>query len=167
MKTRELLTCGTKHLEAKVQGLKAKELRRHIERIAADLGAPDTDALLGRILDATLGLSHPPENEGHDETADEAEAVVRALEDQVDVTDENKETVLRLIVIAFAYLRHLMQRQVLEMRRTRRAGHSHEHHHHEGHHCDDPNCTEHDDAHGGGHHAEPGTQIPGVPHTPD
>jgi hypothetical protein len=164
MKTRELLTCETKQLETKIQGLRTKELRRHIDRIAADLGAPDSDALLGRILDATLGLAHPPED---DETMDEGEAILGALEDHIDITDENKETVLRLIVIAFAYLRHLMQRQVLENRRARRGNHSHEQHHHDGHHCDDPNCTEHGGAHGTGHHGEPDAPFPGVPHGAD
>jgi len=164
MKTRELLTCKTKHLEAKIQGLKAKELRRHIDHIAADLGAADSDLLLGRILDATLGLAHPPEDE---ETVDEGETILRALEDQVEITDENKETVLRLIVISFAYLGHLMQRQVLENRRARRGDHSHAHHHHDGHRCDDPNCAEHGDAHGTGHHVEPDAPIPGAPHAAD
>jgi hypothetical protein len=163
MKTRELLTCKTKHLEAKIHGLKAKTLRRHIDHIAADLGASDTDALLGQILDATLGLAHPLEGEGDEGPVDEAKVILRALEDQIDITGENKETVLRLIVIALAYLRQLMQGQILETHRARRAGHSHERHHHEGHHCDDPNCTEHRGAHGVGHRAEPGTPIPGVP----
>lgn len=164
MKTRELLTCETKQLDAKVQSLKAKELRRHIDRIAADLGAPDSDALLGRILDATLGLTHPPEAE---ETMDEGVAILRALEDQVEITEDNKETVMRLIVIALAYLRHLMQRQILETRRARRGDHSHAHHHHDGHHCHDPSCTEHGDAHGTEHHVEPDAPIPGIPTAAD
>jgi hypothetical protein len=98
---------------------------------------------------------------------DDSKVIVRALKDQVHITGGNRETVLRLIVIALAYLRHFIQRQILEKRRARRAGHSHDRHHHDGHHCDDPNCTEHGGTHATEHRAEPDTPIPGVPDATD
>jgi hypothetical protein len=141
MKTRALLTCDTRVLESTVRGLKPKELRRHIDRIAADLGAPDTDALLGQILEAVLGLGDEGQASPGDERQDEAEAIVRSLEDQIEITDENKDLALRLIVIALAYLRQLMARQIQESRRARRDAHRHQHQ--DGHQCGDPHCPEH------------------------
>lgn len=167
MKTRELLACDTKALDPKVRGLKPKELRRHIDRIAADLGVSDTDALVGQILDAVLGLADTPQGQTNGETLDEAKTIVRSLEGQIDITDENKETVLRLIVIALAYLRHLMDRQIKESRRARRAGHAHGHHHHHGHHCDDPTCTEHGGMSSSETRSGPGNASPGGPEAAD
>lgn len=167
MKTRELLTCDTKVLDPRVRDLKPKELRRHIDRIAADLGVSDTDALLGQILDAVLGLADLPQEQTSGETMDEAETIVRSLEGQIDITVENKETVLRLIVIALAYLRHLMDRQIKESRRAQRLGHAHGHHHHHGHHCDDPNCTEHGGMPASETRSEPGNAPPGAPKAAD
>ena len=167
MKTREILACDTKLLDPKVRGLKPKELRRHIDRIAADLGVSDTDGLLGQILDAVLGLADLPQEQTSGETMDEAETIVRSLEGQIDITDENKETVLRLIVIALAYLRHLMDRQIKESRRARRADQSHGHHHHHGHHCDDPDCTEHGGMPASETRSEPGNGTPEAPKAAD
>jgi hypothetical protein len=167
MKTRELLTCDTKVLDPRVRDLKPKELRRHIDRIAADLGVSDTDALLGGILDAVLGLADLPQGQTNGATMDEPEAILRSLEGQVDITHENKETVLRLIVIALAYLRHLMDRQIKESRRAQRLGHAHGHHHHHGHHCDDPNCTEHGGTPASEDRSEPGNATPEAPKAAD
>jgi len=167
MKTRELLACDTKVLDPRVRALKPKELRRHIDRIAADLGVADTDGLLGQILDAVLGLADLSQAQTSGETMDEAETIVRSLEGQIDITDENKETVLRLIVIALAYLRQLMDRQIKESRRARRAGHSHRHHHHHGPHCDDPNCTEHGHVPASETRSEPGNATPEAPKAAD
>lgn len=157
MKTRELLACDTRVLESKVQVLKPKELRRHLDHIAADLGATDTDALLGQILEAVLGLG--------DEGQDEAEIIVQSLEGQIEVTDENKDLVLRLIVIALAYLRQLMARQIQESRRARRDAHRHQHP--EGHQCGDPHCQEHGDEPKARARPEPSLLAPVALGTPD
>ncbi len=157
MKTRELLACDTRVLESKVQVLKTKELRRHIDHIAADVGATDTDALLGQILEAVLGLG--------DEGQDEAEAIVRSLEGHIEVTDENKDLVLRLIVIALAYLRQLMARQIQESRRARRDAHRHRHQ--DGHQCGDPHCQEHGDEPKARARPEPSLLAPVALGTPD
>lgn len=145
MKTRELLTCDTKALESKARGLKPKELRRHIDRIAAQLGVSDTNGLLGQILETIMGVAEPPGHESGWEPPDEARAIFLALEGQMDVTDANKDVVLRLIVLALAYLRLYMERQIKETRRARHAGQSHGHHHHEGRPCGDPLCPGHGD----------------------
>lgn len=145
MKTRELLTCDTRTLDRKVRGLKPKEQRRHVDRIAAQLGVSDTDALLGQILKAIIGVARAPEGESGWEPPDEARAILLALEGQMDVTDANKDVVLRLIVVAVAYLRGLMERQIQETRRARHASQSHGHHHHEGRPCGDPLCPGHGD----------------------
>ncbi|MGE5154541.1 MAG: hypothetical protein ACM3ST_11035 [Bdellovibrio bacteriovorus] len=137
MKTRALLTCDTRVLESKVQGLKPKELRRHIDHIAADLGATDTDTLLARILEAILRLqdAEPSEDGGRSES----ESIAGALSGLIEVTNDNWETVLRLIVISATYLRHLMDQRARELRRAEHAAHRH----HDGHACGDPHCQEH------------------------
>jgi hypothetical protein len=143
MKTRELLTCDTAVLHPKIQGLKPKELRRHIDRIAADLGAPDTDALLARILEAMLALQEPAQIETEEVARNETATIVRALAGHIEVTNENLNSVLRLTLVSANYLRHLMQQRARELRRAGGAGHPHAHHQHGGHPCGDPHCTEH------------------------
>ncbi len=143
MKTRELLTCNTAVLPLKIQGLKPKELRRHIDRIAADLGAPDTDALLARILDAMLALQVPTQTESEEENRNGTATILRALAGHIEVTNENLNSVVRLTFVSATYLHHLLQQKVREVRRNKRTGHPHVHHHHGGQPCGDLHCTEH------------------------
>ena len=132
-------------LQSKVRGLKPKELRRHIDRIAADLGATDTDDLLARILEAILALQEPTDTESEEEARNETATIVRALAGHIEVTNQNLDLVLRLTLISATYLRHLMQQRAREMRRAERAGQQHAQHHHGGHQCGDPHCQEHGD----------------------
>lgn len=143
MKTRELLACKAAALPPKIEGLKPKELRRHIDRIAADLGAPDTEALLGRILETLLDLQETDASISDEEAQHEREVIIQALADHLTVTEDNRETVLRLVVISGTYLQHLMAQRVRDLRRAERAAAGHAHHQHAGHECDDPHCTGH------------------------
>jgi hypothetical protein len=144
MKTRELLACDAASLPPKILGLRPKELRRHIDHIAADLGAPDTDALLARILETMLAVQETGETVSDEKVQHESEVIVRALAGHIAVTDDNLETILRLIVISGAYLQHLMEQRVKDLRRAERAARGHAHHQHHEHQCHDPLCTEHD-----------------------
>lgn len=171
MKARALLTCDTRVLASKVRGLKPKELRRYIDRIAADLGATDTDALLARILEAVLALQEPTETETETESEEEARnetaTIVRALAGHIEVTEQNLDLVLRLTLISATYLRHLMQQRAREMRRAEQAGQPHAHHHHEGDQCGDPHCQEHGDEPKARAQPEPSLLAPIALGTPD
>jgi hypothetical protein len=167
MRTRELLAYDTRVLASKVRGLKPKELRRHIDRISADLGATDTDALLARILEAVLALQKPSETESEEETRNETATIVRALAGHIEVTEQNLDLVLRLTLISATYLRHLLQQRVREMRRAERADHQHANHHHGGHQCGDPQCQEHGDDPRARAQPEPSPLAPTALGTPD
>lgn len=167
MKTRELLACDTRVFESKIRGLKPKELRRHIDRIAADLGATDTDALLARILEAVLALQKPSETESEEETRNETATIVRALAGHIEVTEQSLDLVLRLTLLSATYLRHFLQQRVREMRRAERADPPHAHHHHGGHLCGDPQCQEHGGDPRAGAQPEPSLLAPVALGTPD
>ena len=135
MKTRELLACEARLLGSRLEGLKPQELRRHIDRIAADLGEPDTDALLSRILEATRSEAKPQGAEGAESGVDR---VFRALQGPI-AKGENRLQVLRLMTICMEYLRQVLKQRFKELRRAEQAKHRHDHHRHEGHWCGDPN----------------------------
>lgn len=142
MKTRELLACAAADLSPKISDLRPKELRRHIDHIAKDLGASDTDALITRILETVLALQELDDSTTDDE-AQSSELITQALADQFKVTDENLETVLRLILLCTVYLRLLMRHQVKELQHAGRSPGAHPQAHHEAHRCNDPDCAEH------------------------
>ena len=61
MKTRELLRCDIKLFGERVRKMKLKELRRHIERVAGDLGEQDVDAMMQALFKAIFDDEDIPE----------------------------------------------------------------------------------------------------------
>jgi hypothetical protein len=145
MKTRELLTCDARLFGRKIQTLKHKELMRHVERIAGDLGERDMDALMTAVLEAVFTEDSLP-----DSPAEEMRRVLAALESRILVTAENEDQVLRLVALCVASVRAALRTAVREERLAARAAPDGHHHHHEpGAPCGDPLCTEHAGEHAG------------------
>lgn len=138
MKTRELLTCDIKTFGNKLEGMRAKELGRHIGRIAQNLGETDVDALMQRVVDAVFSDEGLPERH-----SEEMARVLGALEERIQITEDNEDKVLRLMALCVAFLRQGMRHAVRNQRLAERQGH----HHHGGHRCDDPHCAEHGHEH--------------------
>lgn len=139
MKTRELLNCDVRVFGRKIQTLKHKELMRHIERIAGDLGERDSDALMSTVLDALFTQESLP-----DSSAEEMRRVLRALESRILVTADNEDQVLRLVALCVASVRTALHTAMREERQAARTGAGNHHHHHEpGVSCGDPHCAEH------------------------
>jgi hypothetical protein len=142
MKTRDLLNCDVRVFGRKIQTLKHKELMRHIERIAGDLGERDTDALMSAVLEALFTHESLP-----DSGAEEMRRVLRALESRILVTADNEDQVLRLVALCVASVRAALHTAMREERLAARTGagsqHHHHHHHAPGVRCSDPHCTEH------------------------
>ncbi len=131
MKTRALLTCNIKTFSDKVQDMKPKELGRHIGRIAHDLGETDVDALMKHVVDAVFSDAGLPEQH-----AEEMRRVLGALEERIQITEENEDQVLRLMALCVSFLRQGMRKAIRNRRLTAHQGHQHHHH------CDDPHCGE-------------------------
>lgn len=135
MKTRELLTCDVHVFGRKIQGLKLKELERHIERICGDLGVKDSEALIDGVIAAVLDEQDLPEDGG-----EEMRRVLEVLESHILLTQDNEDTALRLVALMVAYLRAAVRRaardQRLEARATGASGHHHDHA------CEDPECDD-------------------------
>ena len=165
MKTRELLTCDARIFGRKIQTLKHKELMRHVERIAGDLGERDMDALMSAVLEAVFTEDSLP-----DSPAEEMRRVLAALESRILVTADNDDQVLRLVALCVASVRAALRTAVREERLAARAApDGHHHHHHEpGVPCGDPLCAEHPGEHSqaqgdalGSDRAEPGPKPGG------
>jgi hypothetical protein len=139
MKTRELLACNIKTFGSRILTFKPKELRRHIDRIATDLGETDTDALMAQVVDRLFGAEGLPAS-----SSEEMSRVLSSLEGRIPVTQENEDALLRLMALCVTFLRLGMRRAVREHRLAERKGAGH----HDGRHCDDPHCEDHGHVHG-------------------
>lgn len=135
MKTRELLTCDIKAFGGKIDKLKSKELRQHIERIATSLGEPDPKALMEAVIESVFN-GHLPQD-----SRDEMSRIFDALGGRIPATSENMDSFLRLVALCLAWLRQVVAQ---EARRQVQAQ-WHQAQGHEQRHCEDPNCR--------GHHA--------------
>ena len=145
MKTRELLACNVKTFVTRIATLKPKELRRHIDRIATDLGETDTDDLMAQVVDRLFGDEGLPAS-----SSEERLRVLSSLEGRIPATEENADALLRLMALCVAFLRQAMRRTLRERRLAKRDGSGH----HSGRHCDDPHCEDHGHVHGA--QADPG-----------
>ena len=145
MKTRELLACNIKTFGTRIVTLKPKELRRHIDRIATDLGETDTDALMAQVVDRLFGDEGLPAS-----SLEEMSRVLSRLERRIPATEENEDALLRLMALCVTLLRQGMRRAVRDQRLAERNGTGH----HSPHHCDDPHCEDHGHVHGA--QADPG-----------
>ena len=140
MKTRELLTCNVKTFGNRIDALKPKELRRHIAPVATDLGETDADALMNQVVDTLFANDSMPES-----ASEEMRRVLQTLEERIPVTDENENTVMRLMALCLAFLRSGMRQALREQRlaERHRIRHHLHNHQHGGHDCDDPFCEDH------------------------
>ena len=135
MKTRELMGCDIRLFSERVRRLKAKELRRHIERVATDLGERDVDAMMEALINAIFSEDGIPQT-----TPEELDRVITVLERRIAPTEANMDAMLRLMALQMAYIRQGVRIAAREQRLAERNGEQ------DHHHCDDPHCTDH------GHH---------------
>jgi hypothetical protein len=141
MKTRELLHCDYKTFGVRIAHLKPKELYRHMDRIAADLGEPDLEALLRSAIDGLFVGGTMPESSG-----EEMDRVFDAIGKHIVPTEENADTVMRLLALLVTFLRLRVKEATRERRLAERAPTGHRH----GEGCTDPSCTEHSHDHNPG-----------------
>ena len=139
MKTRVLLACNVKTFGARILTFKPKELRRHIDRIATDLGETDTDAMIAQVVDGLFGDQGLPAS-----SAEEMSRILSSLEGRIPATEANEDALLRLVALCVTFLRLSVRRAVRDQRLAKRNGTDH----HGGHHCDDPHCEDHGHVHG-------------------
>lgn len=133
MKTRELMRCDIKRFGERVRTMKLKELRRHIERVAADLGEQDVDAMMEALFKAMFDDQDMP-----DTTSAEMDLVLAVLEKRIILTEENMDSAMRLMALLMAFMRQGVRKAAREQRLGE---HPPDHDH-----CDDPDCEVH------GHH---------------
>ena len=139
MKTRELLACNIKTFGTRIGTFKPKELRRHIDRIATDLGETDTDALMTQVVDRLFGDEGLPAS-----SLEEMSRILSSLEGRIPATEQNEDALLRLTALCVTFLRLGVRRAVRDQRLAKRNGTGH----HSPHHCDDPHCEDHGHVHG-------------------
>jgi hypothetical protein len=136
MKTRELLQCDIKTFGLKIERLKQKDLYRHMERIAGSLGEPDLEALLRSAVDGLFAGGTVPET-----SQEEMDRVFDAIGKHIVPTEENVETVMRLLALLVTFLRQRVKEAARERRLEGRAkGHTE---HNRAGRCDDPECPKH------------------------
>lgn len=145
MKTRELLVCDMRALAAKAAHLKPKELYRHMERIAASLGEPNCEALLRTAIDNLFVDGSIPET-----GQDEMDRVYDAIGKHIVITEDNSETVMRLLALCVFFLRQRVKEAARERRIAERRAAPHH-----GDRCQDPDCAQH-----GHRHSAPGEPTP-------
>jgi len=121
MKTRELTHCDIRVFSDRVRKLKAKELHRHIVRVAAKLGEKDADAMIESVVDAIFSDEDVPSTAG-----EEMDRVLAVLEKRIPLIEENMDTMLRLVGLLMAFF-HQGVRQIT--REKRLAERQKEHHH--------------------------------------
>jgi len=138
VKTRELMRCDIRLFSERVRKLKAKELRRHIERVARDLGEGDVDAMMEALISALFSEEGVPET-----TSDEMDRVLAVIERRIPLTEQNMDAVLRLVGFQMAYIRQGVRKAAREERLAERHGEPLHHH------CGDPHCTDPDHHHHG------------------
>lgn len=136
MKTRELMHCEISSFANRIGKLKAKELRRHLERVAGELGEHDVDTMMESVINAIFSEEGLPFS-----SSAEMSRVLGVLQQRIPMNAENEDPVMRLMALIIAYIR----RGVRQAARDQRLAERHGHHHH----CDAPHCEVHDHGHGG------------------